>query len=147
MYCPPNGLVLAWIVAAVLVACSHEQPSGTRPSREPVMLGSGLLAGRVTVGPLPPGGGGPRPPGPVPGGSRAPVVGATIIVSQPGGTAVQSAVTDARGEYAVSVPAGTYRVTMDIPPNRGFTKDLPATVTITAGKETRLDIRIDTGIR
>lgn len=147
MYCAPNGQFLAWIAAVVLLACSHDQPSVTGPSLEQVMSGSGLLVGRVTVGPLPPGRGRPPSPGPVPGGSPAPVVGATIVISEPGGGAARSAVTDARGEYAISLAAGTYRVTMDIPPNLGFTKDLPAIVTITAGKETRLDIRIDTGIR
>lgn len=147
MYLPRNGQFLPWIVAVVLLVWSTGHADGGQPSLEQFTSDSGLLVGRVTVGPLPPRGGGPPPPGPLPGGSPAPVVGATIMISQPGGPAVQSAVTDARGEYAISLAAGTYRVTMDIPPTRGFTKDLPATVTITAGKETRLDIRIDTGIR
>ena len=45
------------------------------------------------------------------------------------------------------LPPGTYRV--EVGPLTGieFTKDLPATVTVTAGQETRLDVHIDTGLR
>lgn len=59
----------------------------------------------------------------------------------------RTVVTDDRGAYHVNLPAGTYRIEM-APLTQGmFTKDLPATVTITEGKETRLDILVDTGIR
>ena len=63
------------------------------------------------------------------------------------GQEVQSVVTDAQGIYRISLPPGTYRVTMEPIPGVGLTKDLPATVTITKGQETLLDIYIDTGIR
>jgi hypothetical protein len=48
--------------------------------------------------------------------------------------------------YRVALPPGSYRVERD---RRGmdFSKDLPRTVTITAGQTTRLDVSIDTGIR
>jgi Carboxypeptidase regulatory-like domain len=75
------------------------------------------------------------------------VAGARIIVSQTGGGTPVSVVTDDQGGYAISLSPGTYRVTMEISPRIGFSRDLPATVTITEGHETRLDIRLDTGIR
>ncbi len=56
-------------------------------------------------------------------------------------------VTDAEGAYRISLAPGTYRVTMGPLAGLEFTKDLPATVTITAGQEARLDIHIDTGMR
>ena len=45
------------------------------------------------------------------------------------------------------LPSGTYCVTMAPLGPLGLTKDIPATVIITAGQATRLDIRIDTGLR
>jgi len=58
-----------------------------------------------------------------------------------------SVVTEADGGYHLRIPPGIYRI--DIPPLTGgrFTKDVPTTVTITEGQQTRLDIRIDTGMR
>jgi len=109
----------------------------------------GALLGRVTKGPLPPvPGGGPFPPGPVPGGPPpVPVEGARIVVSDLSGRMPRSVVTNDQGFYSISLPPETYRVTMAPLALGGFTKDLPATVTITAGQQTRLDILIDTGIR
>lgn len=48
--------------------------------------------------------------------------------------------------YRVPLSPGTYRVEVQ---RRGIdrSKDLPQTVTISAGQTTRLDISIDTGIR
>ena len=102
---------------------------------------AGLLAGLVTRGPLRPVEG----PGDI--RSSVAVPGARIIVSTLAGQEIQSVTTDDQGAYTVSLPPGTYRVTMVIPAGAGFTKDLPATVTIVAGTKTRLNIRIDTGIR
>jgi len=56
-------------------------------------------------------------------------------------------VTDNQGAYSVRLPSGTYRVETAPLVGIEFTKDLPATVTIAAGQETRLDVTIDTGIR
>jgi hypothetical protein len=46
----------------------------------------------------------------------------------------------------VALPSAGYRVELD---RRGMdlSKDLPRTVTITAGQTTRLDLSIDTGMR
>jgi hypothetical protein len=55
--------------------------------------------------------------------------------------------TDAAGLYRTSLPPGTYQVTIPQLPIPQHTKDLPATITIGASQEKRLDIRIDTGLR
>ena len=68
------------------------------------------------------------------------------MISRLDGAEVRSVVTDDRGRYAVTLPAGDYRVTTDAV-RPGFTRDLPATVNVLPGRETRLDVRIDTGIR
>jgi hypothetical protein len=103
--------------------------------------GMGVLVGRVTRGPLSPVGGIAGLP------SSAPVPRARVLVSGPDGRQVKSAITDAHGEYRIRLPAGSYRVEMDPLPDGGWTKDLPATVTISGGRQTRLDIGTDTGIR
>ena len=103
--------------------------------------GIGVLVGRVTSGPM----------FPVEGISdfraRAPVPGARIIISGLDGHVIKSVQTDDEGGYSISLPPGTYRIEMAPLARTWFTKDLPATVTITEGQESRLDIRIDTGIR
>ena len=101
----------------------------------------GVLVGRVTRGPASSieslaGQLGPSP-----------VANIRIVISREGGEAVTSGLTDMRGEYRIDLPSGTYRV--DIGPLAGmeYTKDLPAVVAVSAGRETRLDLHIDTGIR
>jgi hypothetical protein len=101
----------------------------------------GVLVGQVTRGPLRPV---ERPGGP-PG--AAPVPGAKIKITGLGAQESRVAVTDQDGHYRLSLPPGSYRVEMGPLPPMQFTKDLPATVTITPGQETRKDIRIDTGLR
>ena len=105
--------------------------------------GMGLLLGRVTAGPMSPVGGigVVREPAPVPD--------AKLVISRLHGEQIKSVVTDDRGAYRVDLPAGSYRIEMVPLPRRcgRGAENLPATVTITEGKETRLDILVDTGIR
>ena len=70
-----------------------------------------------------------------------------IVISIEAGEAVTTGLTDTRGEYRIDLTSGSYRV--EIAPLAGieYTKDLPAVVAISAGRETRLDFHIDTGIR
>ena len=70
-----------------------------------------------------------------------------IVISSGAGETVTSGTTDTHGDYRIDLPSGSYRV--EIAPLAGmeYTKDLPAVVAVSAGRETRLDIRIDTGIR
>lgn len=138
----------ASLLTVIAVACTTEpgytpgaiqvksDVLGTR-----VQGGMGVLTGKVTRGPLSPVEG----IGGVP--ASAPVPDARIVISSLDGQEIGSLVTDGQGRYTISLPQGTYRVTMPRLSGAGWTKDLPATVTITEGRETRLDIRIDTGIR
>lgn len=99
-----------------------------------------VLVGRVTKGPL-------RPVQPEGQLSAAPVAGARIDVATADGNPVTRAETDATGAFRISLAPGTYQVTMSSFYGAMFTKDLPATITIGAGEEKRLDIVLDTGIR
>jgi hypothetical protein len=76
-----------------------------------------------------------------------PFPGAKIRVLEPGGQEVASTVTDEEGKYRIRLSPGTYRIEMGPLGPMAFTKDLPRTVTIYPGRETRLDISVDTGLR
>lgn len=76
-----------------------------------------------------------------------PVSNIRIVISSGAGEAVTSGMTDTRGDYRIDLPSGTYRVEIGPLTGMEYTKDLPAVVAVSAGRETRLDFRIDTGIR
>jgi hypothetical protein len=141
--------VLVWLLVAALFCCAESSdwanrgPVGGRERGAPGPGGgSGLLAVTVTVAPVSPVERFGEEKTPVP----APGVG--IRVLRPDGTLAGSARTDERGEYRFRLAVGSYRVELDTPlAGMMFTKDLPAEVTVYGGKETRLDVTLDTGIR
>ena len=167
------GQSLAWItLVVVLLTCSHipdgraqgdvappapgerEAPSpppapGEQEAPSPQQAPTtGVLFGSVTTM-LPPTAG-PREggvPGPIPGGSSAPVAVAHVGIAPVGSSHIWWVVTSVDGSFAIRVPAGTYRVTLEARPGMGVARGLPATVTVEAGQQTRLDIHLDTGIR
>lgn len=129
-----------WLIAFALAGCSSASlpaiaagngapVQGARPAQS----STAIISGTVSRGPLT-----PNQPGGSPG--NAPVAGARIDVSTPGGTAIASAQSDPQGNFRVAVPPGTYTVTAP-----GL-RARPATVTVSAGEEKHVDIAIDTGI-
>ncbi len=100
----------------------------------------GRITGRITRGPA-------RPVGRANDSASKPAAGIKIYVTTPAGREAGFAATDKQGTYSVSLPAGTYRIETKSLGGMEFTKDLPATVVVTEGRETRLDVHIDTGIR
>lgn len=131
------GVLVALVAAALaIVTCTHAdgQPSGGPSSY-------GTLTGRVTRGPMSPlsGPGIPVPPAP-------PVAGAELKIVDSKGVVAATARTDGDGLYHVALPPGQYRIERG-EGFRGATKNLPATVAISVGQQTRLEIVIDTGIR
>jgi len=126
-------MLLICLPAMIAVACATGPDS--------ISAGTGVLTGRVTRGPLSPVEG-------IPGARKAAAVsGFRIVISASQGRQVESVVTNDQGQYLVNLPPGSYRISTAALARGGSTKDLPATVTITEGKDTHLDIRIDTGIR
>jgi hypothetical protein len=117
--------------------------SGSRANEvaTPPAAGTGALTGLVTRWPTSPVQGPGLPP------AAAPAPGVKLVIYGPGRQEIATVLTDAAGHYRVNLPPGSYLIEMALEKGRGFSKDLPATVTITQGQETRLNIRIDTGIR
>jgi hypothetical protein len=110
----------------------------------PVPGGTGVLQGHVTIGPLVPvvQEGQPEPtPGPEVYASRQ-----IVIYAQDGQTEVARVQIDAKGNYRVELPVGTYVVDINHV-GIDMAKELPKTVEIKSGQVTRLDVEIDTGIR
>lgn len=106
-----------------------------RPAVETGLVGSVVLATGSALGGI--GGSGSKP-----------VAGAKVIVSQrEGGQEITSTLSDSAGHFEVSLPPGTYRVTLESGVSPLFTKDLPATITVTKGKTATLNVLLDTGIR
>lgn len=101
---------------------------------------TGRLTGRATRGPMSPI---ERRDMPSP---YEPADGVTFVILTTSGQEIQSVVTDKQGNYRVDLPPGTYRVEMPQSP-LGWTKDLPTEVTVAENEETRLDVRLDTGLR
>ena len=127
---------------------SRQSPDvGQSPGGQPSPT-TGMLFGRVTTM-VPPttGPGGGRSPGPIPGGSSAPVAAASVGIAPLGSSHIWWVVTSVDGSFAIGVPPGTYRVAMETRPGMGVAKNLPATVTVKAGQKTHLDIHLDTGLR
>lgn len=129
------SLLLSLLLVVAVAAC---QAAGTAP---PPSADTGVLTGRVTRGPM---AGGPARAG-TPDATAA--AGVEIRVRARDGGPARVVRTDSSGVYRLSLPPGTYEVTLGPLAGVEFTKDLPATVAIARGRETRQDIRIDTGVR
>jgi hypothetical protein len=127
------------LAAAPLLACGAGSPVRTGPTPDGPAR-TGTLRGTLVVGPACPAESAAEDCAP------RPAAGARLRVSSLAGEAVTRVVADARGAYLAELPAGTYRVELE-PEGIESSKDLPAEVEIAAGGETRLDVRIDTGIR
>jgi hypothetical protein len=138
------GLGLLVIGCADSLAPWRLDPQATGSEEEKTkspMPSMGVLVGRVTRGPFSSieslaGRLGPSPAANI-----------RIVISSGAGEAVTSGMTDPRGEYRIDLPSGTYRVAIGPLAGMEYTKDLPAVVEVSAGQETRLDFRINTGIR
>jgi hypothetical protein len=142
------GQSLAWItLVVVLLTCSHVPDGRAQGDGAPQASSTGMLFGRVTAMRPPGPGEGGVPGGPIPGGSSAPVAMARVGIAPVGSAHISWVVTSEDGSFAIHVPAGPYRVTLETRPGMGVARGLPATVTIEAGQQRRLDIHLDTGIR
>lgn len=125
------------LLALCAVAC---QPPGTVAAPPPSSPGTGSLTGLVTRGPM----SSVERPGIA---NTTAAVGIELVIRKSDGTPAATVRTDAQGAYRVTLPPGTYEVRAGQLSGMDFTKSLPATITIVAGQETRLDVRIDSGVR
>jgi len=133
--------VLFIALITVLCASGCANDSGIAPQTKGVKteIGKGILTGKATRGPMSPIEGKDMP-------SSEPASDVKLQIWTLEGQEINSVVTDGEGKYSITLSPGSYRI--ETPPlPSGFTKDLPAAVTIQENKETLLNIRIDTGIR
>jgi hypothetical protein len=130
-------ICLALLLGLLGPAGGSRADDGARPP----VAGMGVLTGVVSRWPMSPVQGPGLPP------AAAPAPGVKLVIYGPGRQEIATVLTDQAGQYLLHLPAGSYLIEMTLEKGRGFTKDLPATVTIIQGQETRLNIRIDTGIR
>ncbi len=137
---------LAFFLLLIPVLCASPSGCGgdhaaSRPglASSPV-AGGGTLLGNVTRGPLSPieSADAPR--------TTAPAAGVTLLVMNLQGEKIAAVTTDKAGAYSLRLAAGSYQIELKSTTD-GFSKDVPATVTVYADRKTRYDIRIDTGIR
>jgi hypothetical protein len=137
-----NRIILCSILSIGLFVfgCENNQKSSSLNNTKGEKVASGKLTGRATWSPISPV---VRKDMPSP---YEPADGVKFVILTPSGKEIQSVITDKQGRYSVDLPPGTYRVEMSRSP-LGFTKDLPTEVAIAENQETRMDIRLDTGIR
>ena len=134
-------LFLILVMKVIVVGCANNSSTSTQTNEMKQEIAIGTLTGKVMRGPM----------CPVERENKScppePASGVKLLILTPAGREINSVVTDSQGVYGISLPPGTYRIEM--PPLSGmeFTKDLPTTVIIIEGRERRLDIHIDTGIR
>lgn len=137
-----KALTILTIVALVCAALPVSGCTSTAPSSD-----TGMLAGKVTVGPLSPVERidvSPTAPPPEVFTSRHLIVFAADGVTKVADVPIQAA--GFYGTYSISLRPGTY--VLDAPHTGvGHASPLPKTVTIEAGKTTTVDVDIDTGIR
>jgi len=138
MRCGLPVLLMA-LVISIIMGCDKTPGINTQNSR--MKKGEGELIGKVIRGPISPVMTKDMP------SQSVPASGIKLIILTSKRKQITSVMTDAQGEYRISLPPGTYRIETTSLAGIEFTKDLPAIVNITEGRKTRLDINIDTGIR
>ena len=110
------------------------------------MDGSGILEGKITIGPLCPVEKDPPDPGCLPTEDTYKAYPVSIWTSN-GRIKVADLHPSLDGKYSVKLQSGKYLVRLDSPGHGPGGSSLPATVSILPDQTTSLDIDIDTGIR
>ena len=125
----------------IIAGCEKTPNINTQNSKLKKEVGKGVLTGLVRRSPINP----VMTEGMPSTSDPAPDV--KLIILTPKRKKIASVTTDAKGEYKINLPLGTYRIETTSLVGIEFTKDLPTIVNITEGQETHLDINIDTGMR
>jgi hypothetical protein len=71
----------------------------------------------------------------------------TVLIEAPGGAIVARVVTDQNGQFTVTLPPGTYTLTVSSVANAFPIQRKPQQVTVTAGQTVQVQIVLDSGIR
>ena len=120
--------VVAVVAAGIVTACGGA--SGP----------TGLLEGKVTLGPI-------SPVEHVGGQPNTRPYATTIDIETAGGDVVASVASGRNGVFAVRLQAGSYRLVPHSPEGRPFPRAAPLRATVVADKTTKVTIAYDSGIR
>ena len=100
---------------------------------------TGLLEGRVTLGPI-------TPVEQVGGGPNTRPYEATVDVATPGGDVVETVESGSDGTFSVRLAAGSYRLVPRSPQGRPLPYAAPVDAAVVAGQTTTVVIAYDSGI-
>ena len=101
---------------------------------------SGLLVGKVTLGPI-------TPVQQVGGPPNTRPYAATVDVTTPSGEVLRAVRSGSDGTLSVRLAPGGYRLVPRTPGSRSFPHAVPLDVVVVAGKTTTVQIAYDSGIR
>jgi hypothetical protein len=134
-----KGIRGSWQVAVTLTAVTLAA-AGFVAACGAVGGPTGLLQGKVTLGPI-------SPVEQVGGPPNTRPYSATIAVQTTGGATVDTVVSGQDGVFAVRLPAGSYRLVPRTPEGRPLPRAAPLDATVVADATTTITIAYDTGIR
>jgi hypothetical protein len=101
---------------------------------------TGLLEGKVTLGPI-------TPVEAVGGPPNTRPYAATVDVETPAGDVVKTVTSGNDGTFSLRLAAGSYRLVPRSPQGQSFPHAAPANTTVVAGQTTTVEIAYDSGIR
>jgi hypothetical protein len=130
----------ATLRAAALVAALALSIAGLAAACGGTSGATGLLEGRVTLGPI-------TPVEQVGDEPNTRPYAATVDVATPEGDVVATVESGSDGTFSVRLAAGSYRLVPRSPPGRPLPYAAPVDATIAAGQTTRVIIAFDSGIR
>lgn len=131
-------LILIVILIPVFFSCTEQSPMG----------GSGVLKGKISIGPICPVERNPPDPACLPT-METYKAWATAVWTLDKKTKVATLDPNLDGTYQIELPVGNYMIDFDVARTGriGGSNILPALISIALGDTTNLDINIDTGIR
>lgn len=130
-------LFLSLILIPVFFSCTEQNQ----------MSGSGVLKGKISIGPICPVETNPPDPRCLPTMDTYKAW-ATSVWTLDKKTKVATLNPKLDGTYQLELPVGNYMVDFDVAHTYGIgNNNLPALISVTIGDTTKLDINIDTGIR
>jgi hypothetical protein len=134
-----NGIRGSWLREATLALVTLVA-AGTVTACGTVSGPTGLLQGKVTLGPI-------SPVEQVGGPPNTRPYAATISIETFGNDAVATVTSGKDGVFVVRLEAGSYRLVPLPPEGRPFPRAAPLDVTVVAGTTTRVTIPYDSGVR
>jgi len=130
----------AGLRAATLIAVLAVLTSGLAAACGGASGPTGLLEGKVTLGPI-------TPVEQVGGGPNTRPYEATVDVATPEGDVVATVESGSDGTFSVRLAAGSYRLVPRAPQGRPLPYAAPFDATVVAGQTTTVEIAYDSGIR